>query len=61
MRENKSSYEWVTLRSTNIRYISDLTGKTKAELKTMLEAAKAKGKYEVRIPLNTAIFTREER
>lgn len=61
MRENKSSYELVKLRDTNIGYISGKTGISKAELKKMLAEAKEKGKYEVILPVGVKVFTRKER
>lgn len=58
---NKSSYDWITLRITNINYVADRTGMSKAELKALLEQAAKQGKHEIRIPLGTRTFTREER
>lgn len=61
MKEPKSSYEWVTLRSTNISYVANLTGYSKHDLKLMLAAAARDGRYELKIPLGANIFTREEK
>lgn len=55
------SYEWVTLRENNIVYVSGITGMSKADLKDLLRQAKDKGEYEVKLPLGTKVFTREER
>jgi hypothetical protein len=53
--------KWVTLRSTNVNYVADVTGRSKEELKQLLRNAKDKGVYELQIPLTTRIVTREER
>ena len=60
-REGPQYGQWVTLRSTNIRYVSEVTGKSQEELKRLLRNAKDRNIYELKIPLNTRIFTREER
>lgn len=53
--------KWVTLHAGNVAYVSGLSGRSPSELKALLEQAKKKKKYVVQIPLETPIFTREER
>jgi hypothetical protein len=60
-RKKDPSYEWVTLRKTNISYVASVTGYTRDELKQILEHKRKKGEYEVKLPLGVRIFTREER
>lgn len=60
-RKGPQSDQWVTLRDNNVGHVADITGKDKHELKRLLRNAKDKGIYELQIPLNTPIFTREER
>lgn len=60
-RQGPQFGQWVTLRAGNINYVADVTGKDKEELKRLLRNAKDKGVYELKIPIGTRIFTREER
>jgi hypothetical protein len=60
-RKGPQEGQWITLRLSNIDYVAGVTGRSKKELKELLENAKKKKKYEVNIPLNIPIFTREER
>ena len=60
-RKRDTSYEWVTLRDTNIDYVAGITGIHKRELKQMLESHAEDGIYEVKLPLGMIIFTRKER
>jgi hypothetical protein len=55
------SYEWVTLRDTNLNYVCDRTGIAKEDLKKILRNAKDKGITEVKVPVGVRAFTREER
>lgn len=59
MREKNSSYEWVTLKKSNIRFVSELTGRSMKELSEILEAKNKKGVEHVRIPIGTNIFRRD--
>lgn len=61
MKESGRSYEWIILRPTNIGYVANVTGHSKADLKHMLEVAARDGRYEVRVPYGTKLFTRDER
>lgn len=60
-RKGPQSDQWITLTASNVNYVAAQTGKDKLELKRLLRNAKDKGVYELKIPLNTPIFTREER
>ena len=61
IKKKDPSYEWITLRATNIDYVASLTGLHKSELKQFLEQAKEDGHYEVQLPLGVMVFTRKER
>ena len=56
-----SSYEWITLKPTNIDYVADVTGYSREELKKFLDDKKETGEFEVKLPLEVHIFTRKER
>lgn len=60
-RPKDPSYEWITLRETNIDYVSSVIGIPRSELEKMLEAKKKEQIYEVKLPLGVNIFTRNER
>jgi hypothetical protein len=60
MPENQS-YEWITLRSTNINHVHEITGISKEDLKRILRKNKDKGVHEVKVPMGVKTFTREER
>lgn len=61
MEQRKGSYEWVTLRSTNINYVHESTGISKEDLKRILRRNKDRGVTEVKVPIGVKTFTREER
>jgi|KBSMisStaDraftv2_1062788.scaffolds.fasta_scaffold356854_4 predicted molibdopterin-dependent oxidoreductase YjgC len=62
MRERRNgSYEWVTLRATNVDYVHKTTGISKDDLKRILRNNKDKGVSEVKVPIGVKTFTREER
>ena len=62
MRERRNgSYEWVTLRATNVDYVHKTTGISKGDLKRILRNNKDKGVSEVKVPIGVKTFTREER
>lgn len=60
-RSRKGSYEWITLRATNINFVADKTGQSKEELKALLDAARKQGTFEINIPMGVKLFTREEK
>jgi len=60
-RKKDPSYEWITLRDTNVNYISEITGYTKSQLRKFLEDKAEEGVYEVQLPLGVIVFTRKER
>lgn len=52
--------KWATLRASNVDYVAGLSGMSREKLLKLLRTAKDKGVYELKIPLNTDTFTREE-
>ena len=56
---SESPYEWVNLTRSTLNFVHEITGKSKKELKEILDAKEKEGVHKVKIPLGPAIFSRE--